>query len=306
MPRRTALLFLVTLVAGALTLSIALRHYSRFSSDSFHYMLLGDALAHGRGFASGGSQHPDLTRAPLLPLLIFAAASAAQAPAPEPTRPTFGTRRGGRPFISPMGEPFRPETRDVTGLALWFAEADRDHDGKLTLAEMTADADRFFATLDVNHDGEIDPDEITRYETVVAPEISGGPRFEMGGMDGPRPEAEGGGGYGHGGGHHHGGGQRFFRGGDDNHQGAARFGLLDLPEPVTAADTNFNRGVSLEEFRQAAGQRFLALDLDLHGYLTLPDLQRIRPAPPPEPNRNDAPSAPPPDSSDGAVVPGNY
>ena len=58
--------------------------------------------------------------------------------------------------------------------------------------------------------------------------------------------------------------------------------------------------------RQAAGQRFLALDLDLHGYLTLPDLQRIRPAPPPEPNRNDAPSAPPPDSSDGAVVPGNY
>jgi len=123
---------------------------------------------------------------------------------------------------------------------------------------------------------------------------------------GPRPETEGGGGYGHGGGHHHGGGQRFFRGGDDNHQGAARFGLLDLPEPVTAADTNFNRGVSLEEFRQAAGQRFLALDLDNHGYLTLPDLQRIRPAPPPEPNRNDAPSAPPPDSSDGAVVPGNY
>jgi hypothetical protein len=36
-------------------------------SDSFHYMLLGDALAHGRGFVSGGSQHPDLTRAPLLP-----------------------------------------------------------------------------------------------------------------------------------------------------------------------------------------------------------------------------------------------
>ena len=70
MPRRTALLFLVTLVAGALTLSIALRHSSRFSSDSFHYMLLGDALAHGRGFVSGGSQHPDLTRSPLLPLLM--------------------------------------------------------------------------------------------------------------------------------------------------------------------------------------------------------------------------------------------
>ena len=70
MPRRTALLFLLTLVAGALTLGIAMRGSSRFSSDSFHYMLLADALAHGRGFVSGGSQHPDLTRAPLLPLLM--------------------------------------------------------------------------------------------------------------------------------------------------------------------------------------------------------------------------------------------
>ncbi len=70
MPRRTALLFLLALAAGALTLGIAMRSSSRFSSDSFHYMLLGDALAHGRGFVSGGSQHPDLTRAPLLPLLM--------------------------------------------------------------------------------------------------------------------------------------------------------------------------------------------------------------------------------------------
>ncbi|HEX5041533.1 MAG TPA: hypothetical protein VFV75_01440 [Candidatus Polarisedimenticolaceae bacterium] len=70
MPRRTALLFLLTLAAGAVTLGVAMRASARFSSDSFHYMLLGDALAHGRGFVSGGSQHPDLTRAPLLPLLL--------------------------------------------------------------------------------------------------------------------------------------------------------------------------------------------------------------------------------------------
>ena len=70
MPRRTALVFLLALVAGTVTVTIALRDNSRFSSDSFHYMLLGDALAHGRGFVSGGSQHPDLTRSPLLPLLI--------------------------------------------------------------------------------------------------------------------------------------------------------------------------------------------------------------------------------------------
>jgi hypothetical protein len=70
MPRRTALVFLLALVAGTLTATIALRDNSRFSSDSFQYMLLGDALAHGRGFVSGGSQHPDITRSPLLPLLI--------------------------------------------------------------------------------------------------------------------------------------------------------------------------------------------------------------------------------------------
>jgi len=254
---------------------------------------------------------------PLLPLLILAASSAVQAPAaplsqPAPPRPSFGARRGGRPFISPMGEPFRPETRDVTGLALWFTEADRDHDGKLTLAEMTADAERFFAILDVNHDGEIDPDEIQRYETVVAPEISGGPRFAMGGFDPSPGEAGSDAGTSDTRLHHggrsrpRGGGGGFFRGNDnDDHRGAARFGLLDLPEPVTAADTNFNRGVSLDEFRQAAGQRFLALDLDHHGYLTLPDLQRIRPAPPPEPNRNVTPGEPPTDSSDGTVAPGN-
>jgi hypothetical protein len=36
---------------------------------------------------------------------------------------------------------------------------------------MQKDAEQFFALLDVNHDGEIDPDEITRYENVVVPEI---------------------------------------------------------------------------------------------------------------------------------------
>ena len=40
-----------------------------------------------------------------------------------------------------------------------------------TVAELQADAERFFTTLDGNRDGEIDPDEMTRYEREVAPEI---------------------------------------------------------------------------------------------------------------------------------------
>ncbi len=221
-------------------------------------------------------------------------------------------------FISPMGEPFRPVSRDESGLADWFKVADRNHDGKLTLDEMQADADRFFALLDVNHDGEIDPDEITRYETVIAPEISsGGPRIEMAGLDSALPEGGEGrrGGWGHGGGgggdgHHPGGGSHksYFReSGSDQHQGAGRFGLLDLPEPVTAADSNFNRGVSREEFREAAGQRFLALDLDHHGYLMLSGLETIRPAPPAQPNREVTPGEAPQDPGAQSVpAPGNY
>jgi Ca2+-binding EF-hand superfamily protein len=188
-----------------------------------------------------------------------------------------------------MGEPFRAASRD-DGLADWFHEADRNHDGQLTLEEMQADADRFFALLDVNKDGEIDPDETERYETVIAPEISSAAHFEMAAMDGPAPEGgRGRGGYGGGRGGHGGGGRRPSGGGggdNDQHQGAGRYGLLDLPEPVTSADTNFNRGVSREEFRQAAAQRFIALDLDHHGYLSLSSLQSIRPAPAAEPKRD--------------------
>ena len=38
---------------------------------------------------------------------------------------------------------------------------------------MQSDADRFFATLDDNHDGELDPDEIAHYEYEVAPDVPG-------------------------------------------------------------------------------------------------------------------------------------
>jgi hypothetical protein len=226
----------------------------------------------------------------LAPLLLPLAAAVAQAPAVASPPP--GAHHRGM-FISPMGEPFRPSGHDDDTLADWFRQADRNHDGRLTLEEMQQDADRFFALLDVNHDGEIDPDEITHYETVVAPEISGGPHVEFASAEGGGAADGGGrrgsGGHRRGGGGHHGGGGGGFRnnGGGESDRGAARFGLLDLPEPVASADADFNRGVSLAEFRDAAGQRFLALDLDHHGYLTLAGLEMIRPAPPPEPNKPD-------------------
>src|SRR4249919_1957942 len=105
----------------------------------------------------------------VLPILLIAAAAAAQAPqesAPGQSQSGFGsTTRGlGRLFISPMGEPFYGRTVGEDGLAVWFAQADRNHDGMITVDEMTADADRFFLALDRTHDGEIDPDDIDYYE----------------------------------------------------------------------------------------------------------------------------------------------
>jgi Ca2+-binding EF-hand superfamily protein len=212
----------------------------------------------------------------LTPLIL--ALAAAQAPAATPPTPAYSSRRGGRLFISPMGEPFRPSSRDDDSLADWFRQADRNHDGQVTLDEMQQDADRFFAILDGNHDGEIDPDEISHYENVVAPEVISGSSYGL--MEAAESNE------GRRRGHRHAG---FIRGSEDQHQGAGRFGLLDLPEPVVSADSNFNRGVSQAEFRAAAAQRFMALDLDHRGYLTLPSLEIIRPAPPAAPNKPERP-----------------
>jgi Ca2+-binding EF-hand superfamily protein len=230
--------------------------------------------------ASSGEDRYDM---PIAPLVLLAAAAAQPAPAAPAAPASIGRPR--RFFVSPMGEPFRARDRNDDTLADWFNQADTNHDGYLTAAEFTKDAERFFATLDVNHDGEIDPDEITHYEEVVAPEIRSGPNYTMELAAGAEEGERGGRGEGHRGGGGGGGHHFRARGGDDSHQGAGRYGLLDLPEPVVSADSDFNRGVSLNEFRQAAVQRFVALDLDHHGRLSLSELESIRPAPAAEPNK---------------------
>ena len=187
----------------------------------------------------------------LLQMLAAVGGSTAASPAPPPV-----TRHWGQIFVSPMGQPFHAE-RGGDALADWFAEADTNHDGYLTFVEMQADAERFFAKLDTNHDGEIDPDEVDHYESVIAPET----RDDLTGSNEPRQY--------------------------DTHHGAARFGLLDLPEPVTSADANLNRGVSLQEFREAAAHRFAALDLDHQGRISQAQLELMRPAPGPTPHKSD-------------------
>lgn len=208
---------------------------------------------------------------PLPALLLPILASAL--PAPASSSDIVVTGHAGPPFISPMGEPFRSRTGNGEGFIDWFRKADRNHDGVLGLDEMQADAERFFGRLDTNGDGQIEPDELVQYEWQLAPEIQVNSRLRR-----PRsassakakPSAD-----------------RPRRPRDETYdmdglQGAARYALLNMPEPVAAADADFNRAVSLAEFRQAAMDRFQLLDTGHQGSLSFHALQAMLPklAPP--------------------------
>ncbi|RYD56720.1 MAG: EF-hand domain-containing protein [Sphingomonadales bacterium] len=177
----------------------------------------------------------------------------------------------GRLFVSPMGEPFRGQAGGPAPQDQWFDAADTNKDGALTLEEVTADAARFFATLDMRGDGEIDPDDIERYESQVLPEISGGgamrePRSYMKG-DGSGPRTDNG----------FGSPRADSRSRRDAKKGAARFSYLDFPQPITVADRNFNRGVDKREFANAAETRFGVLDSNGDGRIEKRELPKLPP-----------------------------
>jgi Ca2+-binding EF-hand superfamily protein len=210
----------------------------------------------------------------LFPLILVAATQAAVPP--PPPRPIVVTGRGGVPFISPMGEPIRARTPNEDTLARWFSQVDRNHDGYLTPDELVADAEQYFAILDTNHDGQIDPDELVHYEWTVAPEIQVNSRLRRARAPGeapPKAEAE----------DSNDEGAREHRKRDRDKyadygpQGAARYALLNMPEPVAAADADLNRAITLQEFRQAAVDRFQLLDTKHQGQITLQELEAMKP-----------------------------
>ena len=176
------------------------------------------------------------------------------------------------PFISPMGEPYRSQIAGEAPIARWFAKADRNQDGMLSSDEMQADADRFFKKLDSDHDGRIGPEEIKTYEWEIAPEIQVNSDWRQA-RGQPRPKHDSHDGY-----------------QINGLQGAARYGILNIPQPVASADADFNRAVSLAEFRQAAATRFQLLDGNNLGRLTLVELEQRLPARPkgkrPKPPKN--------------------
>jgi hypothetical protein len=201
-------------------------------------------------------------------VLILMSALAFQAAKPEPIT-VVG--RAWAPFVSPMGEPFRPDDAADDSLTKWFRQADRNGDGALSAPELSADAERFFATLDADRDGAILPPEFVAYEWEIAPEIQVNSRLRRArGEPAPKDDAER---------KKRARQDREARSSPDALQGAARYALLNIPQPVAASDTNFDRAVSLDEFRQAAAHRFGLLDRAGDGQLTLVELQALLPTP---------------------------
>ena len=208
---------------------------------------------------------PGLT---LLVIPMLAAAAAADEP------PIMVTGRPWAPFISPMGEPFRARVAGEDTLARWFNQADRNRDGFLTSDEMEADADRFFARLDTDGNGQIEPDELVQYEWELAPEIQVATRWKRSRSTGAQETS----------------GETARRRDRANHsptsdglayglQGAARYALLNIPQPVAAADTDFDRAITLGEFRHSARYRFQLLDSKRQDRLTLEGLADLLPSP---------------------------
>jgi hypothetical protein len=179
-----------------------------------------------------------------------------------------------RLFISPMGEPFR----GPDGFGTWLAGADADHDGAVTLAEFRADAERFFRVLDTDGNGYIDGFEMQAYERERVPEIAfmgvedaRGARRGRGGKGGGPPAQAGG----EAGKAASGGQQGAFKpGGRD---GAARFSLLNIPQPVSQADEDWNGRITPREWDHAATRRFALLDKTNAGRLTRDSLQPAQP-----------------------------
>jgi hypothetical protein len=223
-----------------------------------------------------------------MPVSALLMVLAAVAPAPA-DKPIFVTAYAGRPFISPMGEPFRARSSTDDALARWFAKADTNQDGVLTPDEMAADASRFFDRLDSDENGDIDPEELIHYEWEIAPEIQVNSRLRRPRSEKPRADDE----------------EKEHRpvtmaGIDGTLQGAARYALLNIPEPVAAADTNLDRSITLAEFRQAGLDRFRILDTGHAGRLSLAMLKALLP---PEKGRRVKRSPDAPDERVGVPLP---
>jgi hypothetical protein len=238
----------------------------------------------------------------LLALLPALAACSGQGdPAPPAPRPTG-------PLYSPNGEPLsggplgHPSCQDALGR--WFDHLDTSHTGAIDLAAFLADARHQFAAMDLNHDGQITPDELARYRVAymadlrvadaneeddtlrpdqlsssASKEKAGGHAGVMGSSPPPAgsttpvlsdqpAQAEGIGA-------NMPGASMGKDGRDPNHMDTSSLELArDRPDPVMIADVTLHNRVTLAEFLDYARANFAGLDTNHDGHLSKGELAR--------------------------------
>ncbi|MCA1935909.1 MAG: hypothetical protein LDL37_10670 [Asticcacaulis sp.] len=200
-------------------------------------------------------------------ITCVAGSAMAQPPrsAPPPTGEAPPEMPSGRTvgqavFFSPSGEVFKAPLKDPYPVALWFAGADTNKDGALSPDEFLADALRFFAIVDRDGKGVITSQDNTFYETELAPEITGfSPLVAQ--PKNPRPSDES---------DKTAAANRYVK----SVQGAAQFSLINEPQPIRAADANFDYRITTEEWARATSQRFRLLDANKDGKLTVDELPK--------------------------------
>ncbi|MEI9903418.1 MAG: hypothetical protein WDN06_05150 [Asticcacaulis sp.] len=198
----------------------------------------------------------------LLPLLAAAVATCVHAQ--DPSQGYVGATLGQLVFISPSGQPFRAPVGQPFPEAAWIAQADTDKDGRISAAEFSADAGNFFDTLDINHDGYVSSPENTNYESNIAPEITHtDPRIAqpVDHYQAPDPDMDA---------DPNGDKTRYIK----QIIGASQYGLIDEPQPIRAADANFDFRISTDEWAAATTQRFSILDRNGDGYITPDELPK--------------------------------
>lgn len=199
------------------------------------------------------------------------------------------------PLYSPNGEPLsggplgHPNCQEA--LAGWFDRVDAPHAGTIDLATFLADASRQYAAMDLDHHGEITPDELTRYrqaymaelrvaeaadddtlrpdQSTQRPNQSGSP------PDQSAPRQGGGRGGGRGGSGGLGGAGSDKGDVDPNPRDIAR----DRPDPVMIADVTLHNRVTLAEFLAYERENFAEFDTNHDGRLSKDELTRSCPKP---------------------------
>jgi len=185
------------------------------------------------------------------------------------TSGTAAAQSGRGPlFLSPMGEPFRADGA-TPPIAVWFAAADQDADGRLSRDEFVGQAMGFFrTTLDANGDGGVTTLESAALWRAEAPEMFAlrpmtaaqeRPRHRTGGTPNPRDRRES---------------RAAHQASRSAPTPMAHFALFDIAEPVMSCDADISRRVTEDEFAACAARRFALLDEDGDGFFALQDNPR--------------------------------